>query len=240
MKRRNSCLPLLTIAQILAWADAYFRRTGKWPKPTSGPVWGVPGQTWQGIEMALRFGFRGLPGGSSLAQLLAKERGVRNPARLPRLTRRQILAWADAYFRRTGRWPSHDSGPIAGVPGETWSTVEKALRNGRRGLKGGSSLAKLLAEAGRKPNWSALPPLSVKQILAWAEAYYRRHGKWPHVRSGRVAEAPENSWRMIDRALRAGRRGLPGGTTLARLLLRHRNWLLQTTYVPIRALWVRA
>src|SRR5262249_6645494 len=39
---------------------------------------------------------QGLTGGSSLAQLLAERRGVRNHLRLPRLTVEQIAAWAKA------------------------------------------------------------------------------------------------------------------------------------------------
>jgi hypothetical protein len=35
------------------------------------------------------------------------------------LTVKQILAWAKAHRRRTGRWPSAASGPVAEVPGQT-------------------------------------------------------------------------------------------------------------------------
>jgi hypothetical protein len=35
---------------------------------------------------------------------------------------------------------------VLGAPGETWAIVAGALFKGRRGLPGGSSLAKLLAE----------------------------------------------------------------------------------------------
>jgi hypothetical protein len=35
----------------------------------------------------------------------------------------QVLAWADAYHRRTGRWPGVLSGPIAGAPSERWAAV---------------------------------------------------------------------------------------------------------------------
>jgi hypothetical protein len=34
------------------------------------------GQTWLALDSALRNGHRGLPGGDSLARLLARERGV--------------------------------------------------------------------------------------------------------------------------------------------------------------------
>jgi hypothetical protein len=82
--------------------------------------------------------------------LLVKKRGVRNTRNLPPLTQEQILRWADRYFQRTGQWPKYTCGPIAEAPGETWAVVDNAQRKGKRGLPGGSSLAKLLAATGRK------------------------------------------------------------------------------------------
>src|SRR5262249_46305900 len=63
-------------------------------------------------------GGRGLPGGSSLARLLARRRRARNPAGLPPLSAEEILAWADRFHDRTGRWPRVRSGPIPGTAGE--------------------------------------------------------------------------------------------------------------------------
>jgi hypothetical protein len=83
---------------------------------------------------------------SSLALLLAEHRGRRTGAALPALTVAQILAWADAHHERTGSWPTHRSGPIAGAPGETWRAANDAVLLGVRGLPGGRSLASLLAE----------------------------------------------------------------------------------------------
>ena len=59
----------LTPKQILTWADTYQRRTGKWPITTSGPV---KETSWCAIDRALRYGGRGLSGGSSLGALLGK------------------------------------------------------------------------------------------------------------------------------------------------------------------------
>jgi hypothetical protein len=80
-------LPFLSIRHILAWSDAYHARTGRWPTSEAGPVAEAPGETWRGIDQALRVGIRGLAGGSSLARLLAARRHARNAQRLPRLTR---------------------------------------------------------------------------------------------------------------------------------------------------------
>ena len=72
---------------------------------------------------------------------------------LPGLTEEQILAWAEAHNRRNGSWPKKDSGPIDGEPGETWNGVQIALMRGRRGLPGGSSLARLIkGHCGNSPS----------------------------------------------------------------------------------------
>jgi hypothetical protein len=208
--------PHLTIGQILAWADAHRERTGQWPLVYSGPV---HDETWRILDTALRTGCRGLPGGSSLPQLLRKCRGV--PiwrSRLPSLSIGQILKWADAYRKKTGRWPGVDSGEAA--PGETWERVNEALSRGHRGLQGGSSLAKLLAKRRGKPNKQALPPFSIEQILSWADAHHQRTGEWPRTISGPVEG---ETWNRINHALRDGGRGLPGGSSLMILLAEHRN-----------------
>jgi len=56
-------------------------------------------------EPGLSLDERRLPGGSSLAKLLAEERGVRNRSALPVLTLEQILLWADAYHTKIGKFP---------------------------------------------------------------------------------------------------------------------------------------
>ncbi|HEV3022844.1 MAG TPA: hypothetical protein VGX76_10255 [Pirellulales bacterium] len=221
--RNQARLPPYTIEQILAWADAHHARTGDWPQRSSGPIAESPGETWATVSAALTSGLRGLPGGSSLAQLLAERRGRRNIQDLPPLRVPEILGWADAHFARTGGWPEADSGPITEVSDESWRGVENALRFGARGLPGGSSLAKLLAKRGGKRNRKALPPFRVRQILAWADEHYERTGKWPISSSGPVAGAAGETWTAVDLALRNGLRRLPGGTSLARLLAQRRN-----------------
>lgn len=201
------------------------------------------------MTAALSQGARGLPGGSSLAKLLARHRGVRNEKDLPRLSQRQVLAWADAHHRARGKWPTKESGPIADAPGETWSGVDMALRVAARGLPGGSSLARLLARcrgvrnralrAGCRglsggsslarlldkfrhvPNLHGLPRLSVKAILAWADAHHRRTGQWPNRKSGIIPGTRSTTWSAVYSALLNGGRGLTAATSLSRLLKEH-------------------
>lgn len=216
--RNTQNLAPLTEAQILDWAEAHHRRTGAWPSAQSGSIVECPEEQWSGVNAALRDGGRGLPGQSSLAQLLAGRLGIRNRANIPLLTTAIILAWADAHYRRTGTWPQRRSGPIKDAPGETWHAVELALNRGLRGLPGDSSLAQLLAKFRGVRNRAALPPLTIPLILKWARRHYQRLGTWPIYRTGPVLDAPGETWQSIDTALRKGRRGLPGGSSLADLL----------------------
>ncbi len=205
--------PELTIEQILAWADAHREATGEWPVEDSGPIRSADGENWKAISGALAKGSRGLPGGSSLARLLAEHRGARNPKDLPRLTVEQILAWADAHREATGRWPTSLSGPVAEGSEETWATVNQALSGGYRGLPGGSSLARLLAE--HRP----VRPrrLSLEEIRSWADVHREATGRWPDANAGPVRGVPDENWSAIDAALKFGRRGLPGGSSLTAL-----------------------
>jgi hypothetical protein len=139
MSRRSP----LTIEQILQWADAHYLRTGRWPRPGDGAIHLAAGETWANVSEALTYGLRGLPGGSSLTLLLHEHFGANPKSGKPLLKIEQILAWAEAHFRRTGEWPTKDSGPVVDAPGETWSALNSALTDGNRGLPGGSSLVKL-------------------------------------------------------------------------------------------------
>lgn len=213
----------MTIEQILQWADAHHKSTGKWPNINSGPVLGAPGENWSAISGALTAGCRGLPRGSSLARLLAEQRGVPNHMASPALTQKQILAWADAHHLASGRWPSMECGTVTCAPRETWRKLDAALKRGYRGLPGGESLAELLGRCRSHRPRNKLLPLRIPQILSWADAHFRRFRQWPNAGSGRVINAPLEVWRNVDAALKGGFRGLPGGSSLAKLLIEHRG-----------------
>ncbi|MBI3822620.1 MAG: hypothetical protein HY289_08070 [Planctomycetes bacterium] len=215
--------PLLYIAQILEWADAHHRRTGRWPTHESGRIPGTFDEKWRAIDENLRRGQRGLRPGSSISRLLAAYRGHRNRKALPRLKIRIILLWVDAYHHRTGQWPNKRSGPIPEAPGETWSGVNTALIAGIRHLPGGSSLPRLLSERRGVRNIQDLPHMSVAQILIWADAHHQRTGRWPKINSGPIREAPGETWSAVDSALWACKRWIRKRTSLARLLTMHRG-----------------
>ncbi len=224
---RQKKKPPLTIPQILAWADGHFERTGQWPRQKSGEVLDAPYETWRSIDHALTLGLRGLSRGTglTLALLLAQHRGARHQDLLPKLSIEQILAWADEHFGRTGQWPRKDSGEVHAAPGETWSAVNRALFVGRRGLPAsdGLTLARLLAEQRNVPHPEQKPPLTIPQILAWADAHCERTGTWPVSNSGAIFDCPDETWAAVDHSLREGLRGQPGGSSLPALLAAHRG-----------------
>jgi hypothetical protein len=49
-----------------------------------------------------------------------------------------IPRWADTYHERIGKWPKQKSGPVPEGIDTTWYGIDKALRNGNRGLRGPS------------------------------------------------------------------------------------------------------
>ena len=213
-------LPPLSIDQILAWADEHEAATGDWPKQYSGQITSAD-ESWSGINTALNRGRRGLPSGTSLATILAEYRGVRNHMQLRKLSVRQVLTLADAHQRRTGDWPNAKSGQVNGID-ETWAGINAALGKGLRGLPCGTTLAKLLAEQRRVRNGKDLSRLTIKRILEWVDLYMKKNGKWPNVKSGPVNSTSE-TWAGINNALNRGRRGLPSGSSLAQLLAEHRG-----------------
>jgi len=74
-----------------------------------------------------------------------------------------------------------------------------------------------------------LPDLRPSEILDWADAYHARTGEWPTWESGPIPEAPGETWSRVYAALYQGSRGLPGGTTLPRLL---KGYLSSSTRTP--------
>lgn len=146
-RRRSPRKPLLTVHEILAWVDDHHHRTGLWPNVRCGRIQGT-NESWLGVDTSLHNGYRGLAAGSLLATFLSEHRGVRSTRNLPKLSERKIMRWAKAHFERHGKWPSAKSGGVDEVPRETRGTINFALAEGRRGLRGGSSQAMLLAAHG--------------------------------------------------------------------------------------------
>jgi hypothetical protein len=154
--------------------------------------------------------------------LLSQKRGVRNIQRQPRLVLKLLLAWADAHFKRTGRWPRRDDGIVLDAGDEKCSLIDEALRMGRRGMPGGSSLLKLLVEK-RGARSLHREPLTMDQIHCWARAHHDRVGNWPVATSGPIPEFLNLTWMAVHMALSKGLRGLTGGSSLAKALAKFKR-----------------
>lgn len=216
--------PVLTRQQIVSWAKAFHARHGHWPLASSGPIPESPEDTWYGIDIVLTHGGRGLTERLSLAKLLAAE-GLKCPwGGLP-LTREMILKWADAYYRKHHEWPGIQSGAIPESPGDTWKIIDLALRKESRTLRRKISLFTLLKKyrgayrgLNRRPmQGSEAKRLGMDKVKLMANAHRKRTGAWPHLASGEIPGENGLTWRTVDMALRIGYRGLPGGTSLARM-----------------------
>lgn len=222
--RNRQALPHLSERQILAWADRFEKSTGRWPRERGdGAIPGTDGETWRNVGAALREGGRGLPGGSSLQQLLESRRGVRNQGNLGTLTTQQVLRWADEFHARRKRWPSATVRTV--IPnsrGETWRSIDNAMKRSARGFTSPTSLAEFLADHRGYRHVRNAPPLTIKQILAWADAYRASQGRWPAVLSGPIS-GTQDTWARINDALRHGFRELPGGSSLLKLIKRRRR-----------------
>jgi hypothetical protein len=132
-----------------------------------------------------------------------------------------IAKWAKAHHKRTGKWPTLSSGLVHGT-NERWNNLDQLLTKGLRGLPGGQRLASVLADYCGVRNHLSIPDLSFKQLLEWADEHHARIGSFPTKKSGDVLGTEEN-WSKIDTSLKVGNRGLAGGSSLAKLLDRHRR-----------------
>jgi hypothetical protein len=141
---------------------------------------------------------------------------------LPRLVKKQILAWVDAYFSEHGQWPKSRSCKIEGT-NETWYAVGDAMRAGRLGFSGRSSLVQFLHQYREVQPYHQPSQVQIteKEIIRWAKEHHATTGRWPGCMEQVMVEESGLTWRRIDSALRLGLRGLPGGSSLCRLLKKY-------------------
>jgi hypothetical protein len=198
----------LTIDSVLSACDLFHKTHKTWPRRTSGKITGITGRTWAQINSSLIRGSYGLPGNSSLAQLLLEKRSVQHHLAKPKLTEHLILRWADLHRKRTGQWPTHKSGPVKESPNDTWLGIRKALVNGNRGLQGDSSIEKLLWEKRNVKGQHAGNQLTTELIMDYAKQHYELTNDYPHSSSQWALKAIKDSWQAIDVALRNGQRSL--------------------------------
>jgi hypothetical protein len=112
---------------------------------------------------------------------------------------------------------------------DAWSEGEDALARTLRPKEAAEATGRSLTAVYDRRRVLGLPdgradkpprgePLSEAQIIAWARAYRKARGRWPSAESPPVGLPQGESWKNLDNRLRRGQRGLPGGSTLSRLL----------------------
>jgi len=180
----------LTREMIAQWIVAHTSRHGQYPTRNSGPVEDAEGELWITLNTALEKGYRSLPGGDTIAglreELIAQKRLPELPRRIPRprpldrLTIAKIADWMQAYATLHGQYPTRTSGDVDGSKDDTWTSVEDALINGRRGLPGGQNLSILRRELidqrrlPSSPYICKLPSgITKEQIAEWTSTYGR-------------------------------------------------------------------
>ena len=134
----------LTNEKVAKAIKLFHSENGFYPTPSSGEASKYFGDqtSWMAIDAALKKGFRGLPGGSTLVKEVAK-----SSVKISFST--QLIADAmEAYHKEHGKHPVQGSGDASKYFGfkTTWAAVNESLRCGYRGLPGGSSLAMLRSE----------------------------------------------------------------------------------------------
>ena len=118
---------------------------------------------------------------------------------------------------KSGEIDAKRIGRLSGL-GFKWSLRKKAKKKKKRTV-----VRKQHINHPGKRSYSGVRRLTIKQILAWADAHHERTGKWPITTSGPVVGVFNETWAAIDAALAAGCRGLWGGSTLSRLLRKYRR-----------------
>lgn len=222
---------------ILDAARRFIARVGRPPSCVSGDATQDFAhrrrEDWRGVDVALRLGFRGLPGGTTLSELLRRHQIGMNAYGIHGLTEENIVMAAKKHHARTGWWPRHseklkDATEDFGFK-VTWDTVRLALAKGTHRLPGRDTLDGLLQ---RTLGEDFVPTrltlqlqrrLTEQQVLDAARAHLERTGRRPTIAGDGAALSFgfEITWRDVENALRIGLRGLPGGSTLKRFLDAH-------------------
>ncbi|MDC0274489.1 hypothetical protein OAK91_07135, partial [Planctomycetaceae bacterium] len=165
----------LTKAWIKKQSQIFYSVNHEFPNPRKTGYLRYIGRTnlsWESIDLALKFGLRGLNGGSSLVSLFVTKYSKTNRKNSQKdidekpptthskntsfkssnqssktnssgLTYGWIAIQASEYYSEHGKWPNAYSGKIDGSD-TTWASIDAALRIGLKGFPGGESLDRLI------------------------------------------------------------------------------------------------
>jgi hypothetical protein len=114
--------------------------------------------------------------------------------------------------------PTKDTKNCTGLPdGETWTNINECLRNGFRGLAGGSSLVDL-----KQRYFGIKTPLTEKIIAEAIGIFHKKHQRYPGSRDSDTSGLPAgDSWAGIISCLHYGNRGLSPGNSIGKIIAKY-------------------
>ena len=136
------------------------------------------------------------------------------------LAESQILEWADLFYKRNNAWPNQNSESIHEMEGNTWKTIDQALRYSQIGLRRSCGLSRFLGmKRGYVPaNGKSMPDISIEDIVEYMLVFWKLHGRWPNYSDGAISEGSPEKWSNLNAALSKGGRGLRSGSSLIKLI----------------------
>jgi superfamily II DNA or RNA helicase len=210
----------LLIALINQFIDAHGRKPSKWDEVVTFAKDDFEGITWNAINATLVRGNQTLPGGSSLADFIETEFGIKNPKSNPTISPDTIYELIQNFITLHGRKPQATDGAIDYTEeGLTWEILDRRLRDGNSGLESGSSLTKFIETHFGIRDQVKIPEIPINLIHFWIQKYLSEHKKKPTAKSGKVEFAQDQykniSWHSVNTAMKSGKCGLKEKISLA-------------------------
>lgn len=223
-----SARPPITIEQLREAVDQHRQANGG-RFPTHQGHCDHLGLAWSTVDTALREGYRGLPGGSTLRKWIDETYPAERYA--PPYTSANIRAWVVAHREaHEGSFPTVESGPIAGV-NRTWMDVNDSMRKKQLPFTRCLSLSTWLDDQFPLDRTKKAARITAGMILVLVEAFRaERDGDFPYRDSGKVAGL-NMTWTQLDNAM------CQAGQSLARWLKKKYPDYVELTESRLRS-WV--
>jgi hypothetical protein len=132
-----------------------------------------------------------------------------------KLTIEDVVQMIINHKKITDEYPTNNSGHVIGEPErECWNNIAQALYLGTRGLrydpnyKTRMSLGTLMESRFSDYKRENNRPLTIDNIMEWADQHYQKTGKYPNQRSGRGFLPNREHWGLINNSLLGGGRKL--------------------------------
>lgn len=193
-----------TITELERLVLSHYERCGEWPSLATQGFAPETTMSWTAISERLR------NNGSSLAMIVAKL--ANTTYKHEEFTMRQFEEMITEEHERSGNWPTDNSKGYA--PGTTlsWCAVGVRLR------KLGTTLSCVVDRlSGRTP---LRQKLSEQLIEKWVIDWMRHTGMEPGPKTEGTIPGTSLSWANINDNLKYGKRGLPGGDSLTKMVAR--------------------